>query len=269
VQRLVSHSRADYPQTTGSRSSAEEADAFLHMGVVEENAEGLVVRGARMLATLAPMADELIIYSLPGAAGDERHAAVFAVPIEDPGCGDLREPFDDGTAIGSTTLFRRISRRLTRWMVFDDVLVPWDRVFLHGSVEIGNKLYVETNLRQHTAHQTRGAWTGEHAVHHRRGDEARSGGEDRRLPARPAQARELVAATETCRALIRAAEIGPRDLRARATRWLRVPAFAEPCGCICRRPTRRQPKFCRPSAPGGLLMMPSAEDFGSERSAAT
>jgi anthranilate 3-monooxygenase (FAD) / 4-hydroxyphenylacetate 3-monooxygenase len=87
------------PQTDRSRSAGEQQDAFLHMGVVEETSDGLVVRGARMLATLAPMADEMIIYSLPGLRpGDEKHAAVFAVPIDAPGLRLIaREPYDDGS----------------------------------------------------------------------------------------------------------------------------------------------------------------------------
>jgi len=38
--------------------------------------------------------------------------------------------------------------------IFDDVLVPWDRVFLHGKVELANTLFARTGLQRHTGHQT-------------------------------------------------------------------------------------------------------------------
>ena len=38
--------------------------------------------------------------------------------------------------------------------IFDDVLVPWDRVFLHGNVEQANTLFARTRMQSHTGHQT-------------------------------------------------------------------------------------------------------------------
>ena len=38
--------------------------------------------------------------------------------------------------------------------IFDDVLVPWDRVFLHGNVELANTMFARTGLQCHTGHQT-------------------------------------------------------------------------------------------------------------------
>src|SRR5260370_11607191 len=126
------------------------------MGVVIQSDEGLVVRGARMLATLAPMADELLVYNLPGLrAGDERHAAVFAVPIEAPGLRvSSREPYDDGSRNTFDHPLSAHFEEADSLVVFDDVLVPWDRVFLHGDVAVATDMYGETALRQHTGHQT-------------------------------------------------------------------------------------------------------------------
>ena len=38
--------------------------------------------------------------------------------------------------------------------VFEDVLVPWDRVFLYGDVKMGNELFKQASIRNHTGHQT-------------------------------------------------------------------------------------------------------------------
>jgi 4-hydroxyphenylacetate 3-monooxygenase len=39
-------------------------------------------------------------------------------------------------------------------VVFDHVLVPWDRVFLHESIALLNRMYRDTRMRELTAHQT-------------------------------------------------------------------------------------------------------------------
>src|SRR5206468_4759884 len=39
-------------------------------------------------------------------------------------------------------------------LIFDDVVVPWERVFAYNNVALSNALYPDTNLRQYTGHQT-------------------------------------------------------------------------------------------------------------------
>ena len=39
-------------------------------------------------------------------------------------------------------------------MIFDEVLVPWDRVFVYNDAEIANAIFPDTSLRSYTAHQT-------------------------------------------------------------------------------------------------------------------
>lgn len=144
------------PQNDRSKSSAEQADEFLHMGVVRETPEGIIVRGARMLATLGPIADEVLIYNLPGMkAGDERHAVAFALPVDTPGLKQIcRPPFDEGNHDPFDHPFASRFEECDSLMIFEDVLVPWDRVFIYQNVELCNALYPDTNIRQYTAHQS-------------------------------------------------------------------------------------------------------------------
>ncbi|MCK8647134.1 4-hydroxyphenylacetate 3-monooxygenase, oxygenase component [Mycobacterium colombiense] len=252
------------PQTDRSKSSAEQADPFLHMGIVEEASEGLVVRGARMLATLAPMADELIIYNLPGLRpGDERHAAVFAIPIDTPGLRLIsREPYNDGTRNRFDHPLSAHFEEADCLVVFDDVLVPWDRVFLHGRVDLANRLYVDTNLRQHTAHQT--GVRGLVKMQFITGVAiklAQSVKIDDFLHVQQ-KLGELIAAVETCRALIRAAEIDYEP--STSGRSIR-PGFT-PLQTLRMHLSAAYPKAAETLqilGAGGLLMMPSAEDFAS------
>lgn len=144
------------PQVDRSKSSSEQKEQFLHLGVVDENSEGIVVQGARMLATLAAEADEIIIYNLPGMKpGDETHAVAFAIPMDTPGLRFIcREPYDKGEGSSFDHPLAANFEESDALVVFDGVLVPWDRVFIYKDVALANAMYGDSNLRQHTAHQT-------------------------------------------------------------------------------------------------------------------
>ena len=144
------------PQSDRSRGSHEQDNAFVHLGVVEEGKDGLVVRGAKMLATHGPTADELIIYPQPGIRdGEERYVLAFAVPAATPGLRFIcREPFDNGELSEWDHPLGARFEEPDAVCVFDDVLVPWDRVFLYGDVKMGNALFAQASVRNHTGHQT-------------------------------------------------------------------------------------------------------------------
>ena len=136
-------------------SSKQEGD-FLHMGVAEETNEGVIIRGARMLATLAPVADELLVYSLPGLKPEDiKHSIMFSIPINSMGLKIIcRRPYSTGQHdIFDHPLAARYEES-DAVIVFDDVLVPWDRVFIYNDVDASNDLYTKSFVRQHAAHQT-------------------------------------------------------------------------------------------------------------------
>ena len=142
------------PQTDRSKSSAEQADPFIHLGVVRETDEGIVVRGAKMIGTLVPIADELLVFPLPRyAPGDERYTTAFAIPVGTPGLRLVcREPFgQDLRSLADHPLAR--FDEIDATCIFDDVLVPWERVFLYGDVDRANALWDATLTRHHTGHQ--------------------------------------------------------------------------------------------------------------------
>ena len=144
------------PQTDRSKSSAQQVDPHIHMGVVKETKEGVIIRGARMLATLGPVCDEMLIYNLPGMRpGDEPHAIAFAVPIDAKGLKQIcREPYDLGGRSRYDHPLAANFEECDSLLIFDDVFVPWERVFIYNNVALANALYPDTNLRNHTAHQT-------------------------------------------------------------------------------------------------------------------
>jgi 4-hydroxyphenylacetate 3-monooxygenase len=124
--------------------------------VVRETDAGIVVRGARILATLGPMSDEIAVYSPRLARHTEKHspfAVNFAIPCGTPGLRFLcRESFDLGRSHFDHPLGSRFEE-MDCVVFFDDVLVPWERVFVLGDVDLINGTAMTTHSSAHTAHQ--------------------------------------------------------------------------------------------------------------------
>jgi 4-hydroxyphenylacetate 3-monooxygenase oxygenase component len=144
------------PQTDRSKGSHQQENAFVHLGVVEESKDGLIVRGAKMLATHGPTADELLVYPQPGIReGEERYVLAFGIPTATPGLRFIcREPFDAGTQAEWDHPLGARFEEPDAVCVFDDVLIPWQRVFLYNDVSMGNALFAQASIRNHTGHQT-------------------------------------------------------------------------------------------------------------------
>ncbi len=122
------------PQVDRSRTSAQQDDPFTHLGRVRHTDEGIVVRGAKMLGTMAPLCEEVMVWPYGGVApGDEAYALGFAIPTNSPGLRFIcREVF---APAGRNRFDHPLSSRFEEMdciAVFDDVLIPWDRVFIDG-----------------------------------------------------------------------------------------------------------------------------------------
>ncbi len=105
----------------------------LYVRCVRQTAEGIVVRGAKAHTTNAVYSNEILV--LPTRAMTEQDAAyavAFAVPANTPGLTFVASPRGfSATGPFDNPLSSRyaITESLT---VFDDVFVPWERVFLCG-----------------------------------------------------------------------------------------------------------------------------------------
>jgi 4-hydroxyphenylacetate 3-monooxygenase len=123
---------------------------------VKETSAGIVVRGARVLATLGPLADEIAVYAPRLAQHTDQHspfALSFALPCDTPGLRFLcRDSFDHGKSHFDHPLGSRFEE-MDCVVFFDDVLVPWERVFIHGDVGLLNGTAVVTHSSAHSSHQ--------------------------------------------------------------------------------------------------------------------
>lgn len=145
------------PQANRGASVDQQPDPYLPAGVLKETDAGLIIRGCRLLATLAPISDELVVFPSTvlraGGEGAEKYAFAFALPCATPGLKFVcRESFDLGRETFDHPLGSRFEE-MDAVVLFDDVLVPWERVFLYRDVERCNAAYGATNAVVHMAHQ--------------------------------------------------------------------------------------------------------------------
>lgn len=110
---------------------------------VAETADSIIVRGARLLATLAPYADEQTVYpaaALPPDAPDE-YALAFTVSMDTPGlvflCRDsgLRPDADPVDAPFSTRFDEQDA-----YCIFDNVEIPKSNVWIDGHIDVYNQV---------------------------------------------------------------------------------------------------------------------------------
>ncbi|MEW6122218.1 MAG: 4-hydroxyphenylacetate 3-hydroxylase N-terminal domain-containing protein [Pseudomonadota bacterium] len=131
------------PQADRSKSTAQQADPFLSAGIVDRDAEGLTIRGAKMLATGGIMANEVFVTCIqPLQKGDEPYAISFAIPMNAKGLKILsRKSYEAGApSVFDNPLASRFDEN-DAVLYFDDVKVPWDRVFVADSIEMTAKQF--------------------------------------------------------------------------------------------------------------------------------
>ena len=144
------------PQVNRAVHPDEQGGGAVALRVEEETDRGLIMSGARILATLAPASDELFVAPAPSrsyAGSGNPRAFAFAVPIATPGLRLIcRESFDIGRSSFDHPLGSRFEE-MDCTVVFDRVLVPWERVFLYGDQEYCAALFRDTNVFTHSMHQ--------------------------------------------------------------------------------------------------------------------
>nr|MDO8045087.1 4-hydroxyphenylacetate 3-hydroxylase family protein [Candidatus Baldrarchaeota archaeon] len=140
----------------GDRSlrPSEQADPDLYVHVVEKRDDGIIVRGAKVHITGVVHSHEIIV--MPTRAlteKDKDYAVSFAVPTDTEGItlivgrqmGDLRKLRGEYFDLGN---FKYGAAGHEALVIFDDVFIPWNRVFMCGEYEFAGQL-VETFASYH------------------------------------------------------------------------------------------------------------------------
>jgi 4-hydroxyphenylacetate 3-monooxygenase len=143
------------PQANRAASAAKQADPFLAARIKEETDAGIVIRGCRMLATL-PISDEIMVFPstvLRSPEEDAPYAFGFSIPNDTAGLRFIcRESVDYGRSHYDHPLGSRFEE-MDAVVIFDDVFVPWENVFLYRDVQLCNQAYARTGAVVHMTHQ--------------------------------------------------------------------------------------------------------------------
>jgi 4-hydroxyphenylacetate 3-monooxygenase len=127
-----------HPTIDRAKPAHQQAEPFLYAGAAGERENGIVIRGAQMLGTGALMSDYVLVtVILPLRPGDEDYAISCVVPAGAPGLRLYpRRPYAFGT--GSVFDYPLSSRfdESDSLVVFDDVFVPWEDVFIYKNIEL-------------------------------------------------------------------------------------------------------------------------------------
>lgn len=125
------------PQVSRATTASGWEGDFLQVGVVRETEDGIIVRGSQMLATGAAVADEIFVTCIKPLGPDDVDFAVsFALPVATEGLKLMcRRPYaPQATSEFDYPLTSRYDEP-DSLVIFDDVLVPWDRVFVNRDLE--------------------------------------------------------------------------------------------------------------------------------------
>jgi 4-hydroxybutyryl-CoA dehydratase/vinylacetyl-CoA-Delta-isomerase len=122
----------------------EQPDKDMYLRIVEKRDDGIVVRGAKCHQTGSLSSHELIV--LPTRAmrkGEEEFAVAFAIPSDTKGVIHVvgRSSMDTRELDGCDCGNRRYSKYAPT-VIYDNVFVPWDRVFLCGEWEFAADLVI-------------------------------------------------------------------------------------------------------------------------------
>jgi 4-hydroxyphenylacetate 3-monooxygenase len=133
------------PQADRSKAWGEQAEELVAR-IVDEDSSGLTIRGAKMLGTGAIMANEVFVASLqPLNAGEEAIAFSCALPIATAGLRLLSRKSYEAHAVSvyDNPLSSRFDEN-DAVLYFDDVKVPWDRVFVHRDTDMCRAQFHDT-----------------------------------------------------------------------------------------------------------------------------
>ena len=134
------------PQADRSKAWGDQQNEHLTTHVVDEDAEGVTVRGAKMLGTSSIMAEEVFVANLqPLVPGEEDLAICFAMPLDTPGIKIISRKSYEQHAVSAwdNPLSHRFDEN-DAIIHFENVKVPWERVFVHGDTDMCRRQFHET-----------------------------------------------------------------------------------------------------------------------------
>lgn len=134
------------PQADRSRSASQQADEFVTAGICDEDSQGITIKGAKMLGTGSVMSNEIMVSGFQQLQpGEDKYAFMACIPVNSRGLklysrrsyeaaavsvfdNPLSSQFDENDAV----------------VYFDEVKIPWDRVFFYKDISMGQAQWHKT-----------------------------------------------------------------------------------------------------------------------------
>jgi 4-hydroxyphenylacetate 3-monooxygenase len=133
------------PQSDRSKDWGDQVEELVAQ-IVDEDTTGLTIRGAKMLGTSSIMANEVFVASLqPLKTGEEALAFSCALPMNTPGLRVLSRKSYEAHAVSmyDNPLSARFDEN-DALLYFDNVKVPWERVFVHRDTDMCRAQFHDT-----------------------------------------------------------------------------------------------------------------------------
>ncbi len=119
----------------------QQADPDLYVRIVDRNEKGIVVRGAKVHTSCSVNANEIIVLPTRAMSDDDSdYAVAFAVPANTPGLKLIASPYLGSTKSEFDHPLSAKHKMMETTTVFDDVFVPWERVFMAGEAKYAGAL---------------------------------------------------------------------------------------------------------------------------------
>jgi 4-hydroxyphenylacetate 3-monooxygenase len=142
------------PQIDRSKPAHKQSDPTLYAGVVKERDDGIVISGAQQLATGGALSDVIHLSCIhPLQPGDENYANCVAIPVASEGVKLYpRRPFARAGSAFDYPLSSRFDES-DSYVIFDNVFVPWERVFIYRNLEVSRDQWWKTPSHLYGNHQ--------------------------------------------------------------------------------------------------------------------
>jgi 4-hydroxybutyryl-CoA dehydratase / vinylacetyl-CoA-Delta-isomerase len=140
-----------------SRRPGQQANPDVYVHIKERRPDGIVIRGTKAIVTGAPYMHEFLVMPCRTHTPEDAHFSVCcAVPVDAEGVTIVSRPA--GRPGEAAAKFSAKYGQSTGVVIFDDVFVPHERVFLAGETEEGG--FLTTSYATHHRHSCIGARAG-------------------------------------------------------------------------------------------------------------
>lgn len=134
-----------------AKKAHQQIDPDLYVRIVERRPDGIVVRGAKLHITAAALVHELVVMPTKSMNADEAdYAVAFSIPVNTPGVAIINRSFAPAELNEFDYPASAHHSMPEGFVVFDDVFVPWDRVFLAGEWQLAGAFAAALGLWERT-----------------------------------------------------------------------------------------------------------------------